>query len=309
MKKYLITCFALLMMSVLSVNAESVILALHHNGKVTLFNDSQFKAAHEAAEEGDTLYLSEGYFIGDIAISKRIYLIGGGKNTIIAGNVDLQIEDAPEGYMFENIYLKGTVKAVGHNVTGLRMRKVICDNLQQDRGVNGDYIDCFFVNCFFKNIFLSRMRNVSLVNCKVAGLSDGAYSAGSIQFINCNISHWAGGHSATFINSIVYGEWFEGLADHSVLAIHNLSYAQESTRQDCYEYNPENIFDENMECIIPQEAMSQYLGTDSTIVGCYGGETPFTLTPTTPRVLEKTVTLDKGKKTLKVDIKIGTDNE
>ncbi len=309
MKKYLITCFALLMMSVLSLNAEPAILALHHEGQVTFYDESQFNDAQEAAVDGDTIYFSEGQFVGNITIKKPIHLVGGGIKTIITGDILLEIENAPGGYLFENLNINGAVKAIGHNVIGLRMRKVTCKDLYQDHGVDGDFIDCYFVNCFFKNIYLSRMKNASLVNCKIAGLSNGAYSAGAVQFINCNISHWAGGHSATFINSIVYGEWFEGLADHSVLAIHNLSYAQESTRQDCYEYNPENIFDENMECIIPQEAMSQYLGTDSTIVGCYGGETPFTLTPTTPRVLEKTVTLDKGKKTLKVDIKIGTDNE
>lgn len=303
MKKILLLLVCLMMIGIQSMIADPAILALHHNGVATFYYDYQFNDAQEAAVEGDTIYLSEGFFAGVMTIRKPIHIIGSGQNTIITGEVRISIQAQPDsvGYLMENVYAMNgiTIRDIGVDViNNLKLRKVRATTFSSFHQLENAYI----VNCYFQSMDVEKLINSSIIGSKIGGLANGASGANAAMFINCNVSHWAGGHTAYFKNCILYCEWLEGIAEKSLCAVHNLG---NGVKIDCYDYAAENIFDVNLECTIPQSELSQYLGTDGTVVGCYGGETPFTLTPNTPRVLEKTVTLDKENKTLKVDIKVG----
>ena len=50
--------------------------------------------------------------------------------------------------------------------------------------------------------------------------------------------------------------------------------------------------------------LSNYLGTDGTQVGIYGGSTPFTLDPQVAKVTESTFTVDTTNKKLSVKLKV-----
>ena len=50
--------------------------------------------------------------------------------------------------------------------------------------------------------------------------------------------------------------------------------------------------------------LSEYLGTDGTQVGVYGGTTPFTLDPQVAKVTESTFTVDTDAKKLTVKLKV-----
>ena len=307
MKKNIITCFALLMMSVLSVNGEPVILALHHNGNVTFYYDYQFDDAQKSAIEGDTIYFSEGIYHGGINIGKRIHIIGGGQKTIITGGVGITIEtDSPlEGFLLENLTIQGSLSVSYRDIDGLRMRKVYAKESGMRWHITGECTatNCLFDRCYFPSAGLGGMNNAVFVNCKISGFHSYANGTSAIQFINCNVkcSEW---NNATYKNCIISCENFIGYAENCLI---NTATSADNSLANCYTYD-NNLLDDSLECVLTDNELTSYLGTDGTIVGCYGGETPFTLTPTTPRVLEKTVTLDKVKKTLKVDIKVGTDN-
>ena len=47
---------------------------------------------------------------------------------------------------------------------------------------------------------------------------------------------------------------------------------------------------------------SSYLGSDGTMVGCYGGQHPFRLTPELPRVTKSAVQVDAENKKLNVTL-------
>ena len=47
-----------------------------------------------------------------------------------------------------------------------------------------------------------------------------------------------------------------------------------------------------------------YLGTDGTVVGIYGGETPYTLEPTVPKVTDSNLQLDMENKKLNVNLTV-----
>ena len=49
---------------------------------------------------------------------------------------------------------------------------------------------------------------------------------------------------------------------------------------------------------------SSYVVTDGTIVGIYGGETPYTLEPTVPKVTASNLQLDMENKKLNVNLTV-----
>ena len=51
-------------------------------------------------------------------------------------------------------------------------------------------------------------------------------------------------------------------------------------------------------------ASKDYLGTDGTIIGVYGGSTPFTLDPQVAKVTESSFTVDTTTKKLTVKLKV-----
>lgn len=74
------------------------------------------------------------------------------------------------------------------------------------------------------------------------------------------------------------------------------------TIQNCYIYtdnNKKNIFD-----LTKEELLSNnYLGNDGTVVGCYGGKNPYTLSLSNKEVTNK-VHLDRDKKQIQFNIKV-----
>ncbi len=297
MKKNLIVSIVLILFGVLGVKSEPVILALHHEGNVTFFYDYQFDAAQNAAVEGDTIYLSEGTFEGTMYVRKPIHIIGGGQETVINGYLVFVNDVYPDGFVVENLKVKRHIHPDMHASVGLRLRKVWAEGIEH---YNTSITDAHFVSCYFEDVNLAHMVNTSFVNCKIENVSSGASGNNAVLLMNCNINNSDGVDGASFMNCIMSGS-FSGIATNCLL-----SSESELNTNNCWTYST-SLLDENLECTIPQEAMSQYLGTDSTVVGCYGGETPFTLTPTTPRVLQKTVTLDREAKKLNVNITVGTE--
>ena len=70
-----------------------------------------------------------------------------------------------------------------------------------------------------------------------------------------------------------------------------------SVTQNCY---PEV----NLESDASYLQSQGYLGTDGTIVGIYGGETPYTLEPTVPKVTDSNLQLDMENKKLNVNLTV-----
>lgn len=62
MKKKLFLMACLAVWGVQMSNAQSGTIALHHEGKVTIYDSGNIQSAVDASVKGDTLYLSEGTF-------------------------------------------------------------------------------------------------------------------------------------------------------------------------------------------------------------------------------------------------------
>lgn len=84
MKRFTIF-ITLLLLSVMQMAAQDTSLkgtiTLSHQGKTTDFAYNQMASVMEAAVDGDTIYLSPGYFEGDFVIDKKVAFIGSGADT------------------------------------------------------------------------------------------------------------------------------------------------------------------------------------------------------------------------------------
>lgn len=183
MKKKLFLMACLAVWGVQMSNAQSGTIALHHEGKVTIYDSGNIQSAVDASVKGDTLYLSEGTFGGFTITKIRQY-----------------------------------------------RRNAYCENCI----VNSRYS---FVgtlkNCLYKD--------------------------------------------------------------------------DNGTRVDCYKDESWSFND--LDCSLTNEELATkgYYGTDGTIVGCYGGTSPFSLIPATPHIKEHSLEVDELGTTLKVTLKIGTE--
>ena len=112
MKKILLSVVCLMMIGMQSVKAQIGIAALHHAGSVSVFKEDKVANAIAAAVEGDTIYLSEGHFLGNFTIDKPIHVIGSGQGTIIDGNITISIDNNPTltGYLLTGLYINSSLK-------------------------------------------------------------------------------------------------------------------------------------------------------------------------------------------------------
>lgn len=78
MNKIRIFLVAGLMTLATGLAAQTSIIALQHDGQVTLYAYNELSSAISAAEAGDTIYLNEGTFTGGITIDKAITILGAG---------------------------------------------------------------------------------------------------------------------------------------------------------------------------------------------------------------------------------------
>ena len=303
-----------------AVSAQNPMVTLSHNGELSFFtNIGAFKAAYDAAENGDILYLSEGNFFIDgdnMTIEKRLSIVGSGYSSYILGKLTIKLADNPEAKMdaplfdgvrmntlafYNNANSSKTNEAMGET----EIRRCWIDKLLS---VSYGGTDLKIDQCFIENItYDTGSNNVLLKNSKFH--SSGNYSY-NLTAMNCNIidpnyyprktisciisssSIPDGANGATIINSLMN----QLTTDSRVKII------------DCYITDQEGVtlLDENLECVID---LNGYRGQDGTEVGIHGGETPFSENPSVPTVdsANSTVEYDAASNKLKVNITVKAD--
>ena len=208
-KTFMMICLAILGIQV--SKAQQSIIALHHEGNVTIFAGSKTQEAMDASVKGDTLYLSEGTFAG-WNVTHGIVVLGSGERTVVSGNINITGNDEKKdigGYVFSGLNLIHDF-AVCDSINGLRISQ--CQ--MRHFWVN----DAFFLDN--SEIAMSKIRNIFYVGGDEVGLdvlnsiiSEVHYAGrtyGSVTFNHCNIG-WAQRYNTndygkynTYINCILH---------------------------------------------------------------------------------------------------------
>ena len=330
MKKLFLFFVAVLMVS-MTANAITINKALlQHNGEVTLFEGSNIQDAVNAAVDGDTIYLTLGTF-KPFTINKKITVRGTGEKSIINGDVTINIPGTQNltSTILEALAVTGSV-TLSSNVTNLTLHKCkILGALSLSGNVTegnikkckigtmtfGGSIDNLFVDrCYItsKLTLSPTITGMTVVNTKLYSLNANQNATNNTTFVNCNIYDlYAGNYAGTIINSIIqrYANTETTINStvllNTVINTYYLSIGSSSVTQNCYYVNNTRTYvTSSCECT----PNSSFVGTDGTIVGIYGGDTPYSeeemLVPSVPKVTSSDLDLDNENKVLNVKLTV-----
>ena len=308
MKKILISMVCIMMMGIQSVNAQIGIAVLHHQGISSVFEEYSVAEAITAAVDGDTLYLSEGHFKGGVTINKAIHVIGSGQGTLIDGDITISFENNPtlSGYLLTGLYVKGDI-VVNKAVKGLGISQCRFNNFGKSSGSSASSFkvtELYIERCYCSGtVYLNPVEGGSFYGCQIANI-DSHYTTGQSSFNHCNISYVGNfqDSSCFFLNCIyTYTDSRTSELSNNVWQNCLLCKTPPSTCEHCWS----NTSAGNL--TIAELESKGYIATDGTVVGYFGGETPYTLELATPKVVEHNIEVDKANKKLNVTLTVGNE--
>lgn len=310
-------------------------ITLLHQGNETDFAYNEMTKVMDAAADGDTVFLSSGYFQGDFIMTKKLAFIGSGadsgkgwnNSTCYEGKIVIKLPEETkltarlfDGICFYNGNTRITFKSSIDNVI---FRKCYWNYniFSIDKSISYLLIDRCYCNLDFGGEI---SRKILVRNSIVHGTPNSSSLSANMFFYNCNIysdggyginginNKWSARFFGTFYNCILNsGDYYmtdPGDSSAITVLINCLYNVQEDyvddgcTIQNCYIYTDNSnkyIFD-----LTKEELLSKnYLGNDGTVVGIYGGKNPYTLNLWTKEVTNK-FHLDRDKKQIQFNIKV-----
>ena len=314
----------MLMMSISAFSqAEDTKVILQSGAATTIYDGTNISTAIGAAKKGDILYLSEGTYAG-FTIDKEILVRGVGANTWIEGDVTIAI---PNNATLTQAVLEGVNVSGTINITQPATNLIIRNTKVMDVKVNGALSNGLIDRCWITGTF--NMNNntddTTVKNSKVILISAGSLTYNKCTFLNCNIAHRANKTTAAvFTNCIIgavttsnghlHGDLYfsssntglgtmeSSVFTNTLINTNDGSIGSSSSQTNCYLVNSYKVC--NCGTLESSVDLSNYLGTDGTQVGVYGGSTPFTLDPQVAKVTESTFTVDTTNKKLSVKLKV-----
>ena len=321
MKKSLLLAVCLIMSSIAASAITINKALLQHKGKVTLFDGDEMQAAIDAAADGDTIYMTLGAFNKPFTINKEITIRGVGEKTVVNGDVTVDIPDNPKltSTLMEAVRVIGTLD-VKSAVDDMVIRKCQINKVMFSADVSGVVIDrCFISTSMTLSTFI---KDITVNNSKIGYLIFNEGTTKDVTFVNCNImSFYPKYFRGTIINSIVdkyynsnYPNYEVAVINSSVLMntlinTHTLSINTTSVAIDCYLLdfgNINSLINSNCISALTDNELNTrgYLGTDGTVVGINGGDTPFTLVSSVPTVTSSELNVDLEQRKLNVKLTV-----
>ena len=325
--------FLLVALAFVCIQAKADIaptVMLSHNGVRTMFMWDEVQKAVDAAVDGDTIYLSNGSF-APFNVTKRIMVRGTGDETIIEGNCTVYIGGQTPLSMpvLDALTFTGDV-SVTSAYKQFTIRKCQMNNLNF---TESDFRDVKLDRCdILGTLHLTqKVKEFNCFNTKIRTLQPYDYKVGNAYFDHCNIREINDTIVATFDNCVLryckakvknndYGTCIGGcilnycifpVVSTTAVSLSDYSYCIDMGSE-CYYSNPflfnpsvtfNNCYQvKNDANKVVDFQSSSYLGSDGTMVGCYGGQHPFRRTPELPRVTKSAVQVDAANKKLNVTL-------
>lgn len=313
-------------------SAQSLQVAtLSHEGEITSFTTATaLRDAYAAAVDGDVISLSPGTFTA-VNFEKRITVRGAGMG-IKVNDSDLYVEPT---LLVGNFYIRADV---ANNKT-FKLEGVVNENTVDLQGITLAQLS----KCKFKNLSYTTSKGgftqAVFIHCVVDGKAEICYNS-SINFYGCylkNAFFQENGSTNVLVNCILHrddGDYFieRGCTVKNSIYINSTGIQNMVNRGNAYNsiwignhasnsssfpffrdltahnntFVPEGVevFKRGTFYQLTDQA-KQYLGSDGTEVGLYGGTLPFDPTPTNPQITKFNVapkTTADGK--LSVDIEV-----
>ena len=302
-----------------AVSAQHPMVTLSHNGELSFFtNLTALESAYNAAEYGDTIYLSKGEFIvngGKLDLQYGVSIIGNGYDSHILGDISIT---SSKTYFNNDVVLFDGVR-----LDKLKFATLSYNDLLESSEIRRCWIrslenaayaarNMTFDKCYIENADFFGNGTVFLKNSKLnCNSSNALYNTTAV---NCNIGV-STYYPLTAISCILRKGANQPSVNGSSASLINclLDFKPTSTsvyQHECYyiEDSSEPIFDDKMNCTL-NLTESGYLGQDGNIVGIMGGENHFSENPSVPSVdtNNSSVEYDAENNKLKVSITVKAD--
>lgn len=338
MKKTILSLVVAIVAATATFAQSSMLATLSHNGEIsTFYGATALRDAYNASQHGDIITLSSGSF-ASVDIEKALTIRGAGMQidtvaktypTIIAGSFSINVPESVENRLtMEGLYnnftitVKGTLK----NASFLkdRFNTINPENASNTRMKNLTFIHCKISG----NISLPDESSASCVNCYICEPLCYSGTSSNFEFSNCIITseYTSRIHSSSFTNCFVRNHHPNWTDDDTRLNASNTAFhclgMNNGNNMFIYIPNTTNMnltsalntafktytgsYDDSEDFKLTDAAKAQYLGSDRTEVGIYGGNLPFNPTPTNPQITKCNVAAKStadGK--LSVDITVG----
>lgn len=319
MKKTILLSVCLFVASLSTFGASLSSIMLQHNGSVTMYESDKMSSAISAAVKGDTIYLSEGSFVGDFTINKEITIIGAGQLTSVQGNITIAIDNTPTltAHLLDAIKVTGSFNVtVTKPIKNLKIRKCYINQLNCNASVTDLSLDRCNIYYLYPK---TNVKSGNFFNCYIYEIWGESGMLNTINYINCNIyDMWKydqGYIAATFINSIIRrassNTTFSNCSFINSAYPSSFSFNTSSSIQNCYkgdlswtQYTEEKTGVQYYSVDSDWLESNNYKGTDGTIIGMFGGTIPYSLVPNVPTVTESKVSVDTATKKLNVTLKV-----
>lgn len=341
MKKFVFAVLSAVMpLLAMAITTDVQMATLQHGNKTTVFYgvDAFVKAYNSAADSADVIILSSGNFNIPARINKSISVYGAGcENDTITGTkrtemqeLSLQHADSVDDYgevvkggkpvngsYFEGIFFNtslsnsyfGILDNSGVPVKNITIRKCKFNN---DFKISSNTENINIIQCVINN-YLSLpgdklIKNLNISNCYIRTMSCSSISSSTISIRNSIIR---GLYSFNYLisNSILYGSIGSGATSKNNIFIGVSSTGTNNSNDENWTgINEVGVWADTgyFELKYPKK----YIGTDGTQVGIYGGEYPWNIIPSTPRLLESDIdTKTSAEGILKVSIKVEAQNK
>ena len=317
MKKIFFTLVAI-MSATLSLAQNTLVATLTHGDEVTMYYGvDAFKNAHNAAASGDVINLSGGSYTG-FTFTKAITVRGTGIDasnpTSISSMMSFDITEndnfrlSVEGIRFDGASIVGTFS----NPCFLKclFNRVVTDSSSHIE--NALFVDCkiteyfylfgstsaVFLHCFIQTLTVksSDSSTAQCVNCVLNGYFTNYRHSSFVNCILCcssqttNIDYYKLPAETQAMNCTAFN------SDNDYYYNNQIYSAMQGNAISCSTSTYEAVFkdysggySDSQQFELTDAAKTQYLGTDGTEIGLYGGQYPYNTTPTYPRITNLTV--------------------
>lgn len=320
--------------------AQVVQMATVQHGETmkAFYGIEALKDAIGSAQDGDIISLSAGQF-NAATINKAVtiqgagHVIASGNYTAIVGETTIDVSDGSKGLLIEGLHCIGKVTVAGDSLCNFIFRKcrmgdlvftakIIEGELGQSKVQNLTYAETnrFYVHHTVMHTINATNENqvaVDMDHCVVTG---NLYNSVTAVVRNSMLKNASGTSACAFYNNVMsqnrcYGNSWPWSANITspYLSGNTIWVLDTNTEKDVNNFyrdlfanhNHANTWNETYDYKLTEEAAAQYIGSDGTQVGLYGGSVPFTEVLSTPQIVEKTIatqTDENGMLSVKIKV-------
>lgn len=315
MKKIFLSLITAIAFGVGAMAQDNRVATLQHGNDIQVFYGvNALGAAHDAAANGDVITLSSGEFNG-CNINKAITVRGEGMEKTYLNAYDFYCT-IPQGSTY-TLSLEGLRIKTAHSTeikgsTGAEKAVVSkCKFILGNMGLHFTQCNATIIQSYIPDIGVTAQTgsNVTCINSiiRMLGTSNNGNNDGRFDVQNC-VLVWSPQYNYTFTHSTIkntiienkaYNEYYlDSTCTSSHCLVKNIDGFSDSWSINSFD----GIFTNDYH--LTEAAAAQYIGTDGTQIGIYGGMYPYDITPDYPLVkrLDVIGSHTDGKLNVKINV-------